>query len=129
MLHAVQGQRPFATDLKNSGMTIENAALRLTVDPQTGCITSLFDKKASFETIAKGGCGSELQAFIDTPKRYDAWNIDPGTLDQTPELLHHVESVKLIEEPIRSTIRVVRTWKSSRFVQEITYIRRMITPW
>ena len=53
------------------------------VDPQTGCITSLYDKKAKFETLAPGACGNELQAFKDMPKDYDAWNIDPGTLDHS----------------------------------------------
>lgn len=121
VLHAVQGKRSFTTDLKSSGMTIENAALKLTIDPQTGCITSLFDKKANFEAIAKGGCGNELQAFKDTPKDYDAWNIDPGTLDVAPTLLHQVDSVKLVEQgPLRSVIRIARTWQSSKFVQDVT---------
>jgi alpha-mannosidase len=120
VLHAVQGKREFASDLKNSGLTIENVSLRLTVDPETGCITSLFDKKASFETIAKGGCGNELQAFKDTPKQYDAWNVDPGTFDVAPTLVHGVDSVKLVEQgPLRSVIRVARTWQNSKFVQEI----------
>jgi alpha-mannosidase len=121
VLHAVPGKRTFQTDLKSSGTTIENAALRITVDPQTGCITSLFDKKSSFEAIAQGGCGNELQAFTDTPKNYDAWNIDPGTLDAAPTLLHQVESVKLVEQgPLRSTIRIARKWQSSTFQQDIT---------
>ncbi|HEY0263854.1 MAG TPA: glycoside hydrolase family 38 C-terminal domain-containing protein [Granulicella sp.] len=119
VLHAVPGKRAFATDLKSSGTTIENTFLRIAVDPQTGCITSLFDKKNQFETIAKGGCGNELQAFPDNPKRYDAWNIDPGTLDVAPELLHQVASVKLVQEPLRTSIRIERTWKNSKFVQEI----------
>ena len=121
VLHAVAGKHDFPTDLKSSGTTIENADLRVTVDPQTGCITSLFDKKSSFEAIAKGGCGNELQAFKDTPKQYDAWNIDPGTLDVAPTLLHGVDSVKLVEQgPLRSVIRVARTWQSSKFVEDIT---------
>ena len=45
----------FPTDLKVSGTTIENANLRVTVDPTTGCITSLFNKKANFETLATAG--------------------------------------------------------------------------
>jgi alpha-mannosidase len=121
VLHAVPGKREFPTELKSAGTTIENASLRVTVDPQTGCITSLFDKKSNFETIAKSGCGNELQAFKDTPKEYDAWNIDPGTFDVAPTLLHMVDSVKLVEQgPLRSIIRVSRTWQSSKFVQDIT---------
>ncbi len=121
LLHVEAGKRSFPSDLKASGTTIENAAVRVTVDPQTGCISSLFDKKANKETLAAGGCGNELQAFKDTPTQYDAWNIDPGTLDQAPTLLHSAESVKLVEEgPMRAAIRVTRSWQSSKFVQEIS---------
>ncbi len=34
-------------------------------------------------------CGNELQAFRDTPKEYDAWNVDPGTFDVAPTSLSH----------------------------------------
>jgi alpha-mannosidase len=120
VLHVTPGTKPFAYDLKASGTTLENAALRVVVDPTTGCITSLFDKKANFESIAKGACGNQLQTFKDTPKEYDAWNIDPGTLDHmTP--IEKVDSVTLVEKgPMRATIRVSRTWQSSKFVQDIT---------
>jgi alpha-mannosidase len=119
MLHVVAGAKPFASDLKASGLTMENGALRVVVDPATGCITSLFDKKANFESLAKGACGNQLQTFKDTPKDYDAWNIDPGTLDHmTP--IETVDSVKLVENtPMRAVIRVSRTWQSSKFVQDI----------
>jgi len=121
VLHAVAGMREFPTELKSTGTSIENASLRVVVDPQTGCVTSLFDKHSNFEMIAKGGCGNELQAFKDTPKEYDAWNIDPGTYDVAPTLLHWVESVKLVEQgPLRSVIRVTRSWQNSKFVQDIT---------
>ncbi|WP_263367771.1 alpha-mannosidase [Edaphobacter bradus] len=119
VLHAVAGEKPFTTDLKASGYTMENAALRVTVDPATGCITSLYDKRSNFESLAKGACGNQLQTFKDTPKDYDAWNIDPGTLDHmTP--IDKVDSVELVEKgPMRAVIRVTRTWQSSRFVQDI----------
>jgi alpha-mannosidase len=120
VLHVVPGTRPFASDLKADGFTLENAALKVTVDPQSGCITSLYDKKAHFETLAKGACGNQLQTFHDLPKDYDAWNIDPGTLDHfTP--IDKVDSVELVGEGLlRRAIRVTRTWQSSKFVQEIT---------
>jgi alpha-mannosidase len=97
-------------------ITLENGMLRVFVDKQSGCITSLFDKNAKFESIAPGGCGNQLQLFKDTPKDYDAWNIDPGTLDVPPSLIDHADSVELVKtaEP---GIRVTRHWQGSKFVQ------------
>ena len=121
VLHAVPGSRAFASDLKASGVTLENAALRVVVDPVSGCITSLFDKRSQFESLAQGACGNALQAYRDLPTRFDAWNIDPGTLDAPPLVLPPPSSVKLIETgPLRSVIRVTRIWDKSRFVQDIT---------
>ena len=120
VLHVVPGHRPFASDLHVTGTTLENANLKVVVDPKTGCITSLYDKKSKFETLASGSCGNELQAFADNPKDYDAWNIDPGTLDETPTLLHQADSVEVIEHgPMRGVIRVTRHWQNSKFVQDI----------
>jgi alpha-mannosidase len=120
ILKVVPGKRPFTSDLKVVGTTLENTALKIVVDPNTGCITELYDKKAGFETLAKGACGNELQAFKDTPKDYDAWNIDPGTLDQPPALITQVDSVQVIDRgPLRASIRVTRHWQNSKFVQEI----------
>jgi alpha-mannosidase len=120
VLHVVPVQQAVATGLKASGLTLENALLRLTVDEHNGCITSLYDKKANFESIASGGCGNELIAFHDNPKEYDAWNIDANFEDgSTP--IEQVESVKLVEQgPLRATIRVTRSWQSSKFIQDIT---------
>ncbi len=120
VLHVVPGKRPFASDLKASGMTMENASLKVSVDPHTGCITSLYDKAAHFETLAAGACGNQLETFKDKPITDDAWNIDPGTLDRmTP--VTQVDSVKMVEKsPFRAIIRVSRHWQSSTFVQDIT---------
>jgi alpha-mannosidase len=93
--------------------------LRVAVNKKTGCITSI--EQAGFETLAPGACGNELQAFKDTPKDYDAWNIDPGTLDQPPTLLDTADSVELVDAKTPDPgIRVTRTWQSSKFVQTIT---------
>lgn len=120
VLRVVPGTRPFTSDLKVTGTTLENAALRVVVDPTTGCITSLYDKKAGFETLAAGSCGNELEAFKDTPKDYDAWNIDPGTLDRPPVDITQADAVEVIEKgPMRASVRVTRHWQSSKFVQEI----------
>jgi alpha-mannosidase len=105
--------------LKATDTSLENDLVRVKVDPKNGCITSIFDKKANFETIATGGCGNQLQTFKDTPKQYDAWNIDPGTYDHY-DSIDSAESVKLVEKgPLRASIRVTRSWQSSKFAQEI----------
>jgi alpha-mannosidase len=113
------GKSAAATDLHASGTTIENASLRVTVDPATGCITHLVDKKTGFDTIAAGGCGNELQTFVDVPKKYDAWNIDADALDKmTP--IRTADSVQLVEQgPLRAIVRVQRHWGHSTFTQDI----------
>ena len=102
-----------------TAIVMENAALHVAIDRKTGCITSLYDKQAHFESLAKGACGNQLQAFKDTPKDYDAWNIDPGTLDHYTSI-DTVDSVQQVEQnALRSVVRVTRSWQSSKFVQEI----------
>ena len=120
MLSVAQGSRTFISDLKTTATTLENSQLRVVVDSKNGCITSLYDKRAKFETLAPGACGNELQTFKDTPQNDDAWNIDPGTLDHaTP--ISAADSVQLIHHSaMRATIRVSRTWQNSKFVQDIT---------
>ncbi|MGA7226142.1 MAG: glycoside hydrolase family 38 C-terminal domain-containing protein [Candidatus Acidiferrales bacterium] len=120
VLHVVPGRNHGQTDLHADGLTLENSLLRVTVDPHSGCITSLYDKQAKFESIAAGGCGNELVAFKDTPKDYDAWNID-ADFEQHFTKLDQADSVQLIERGLlRAMIRVKRKWQQSEFVQDIT---------
>jgi alpha-mannosidase len=106
---------------ENGAWVLRNARLRVAIDKQTGCITSLFDIRAQFETLAPGACGNQLQAFKDTPKDYDAWNIDPGTLDQPPTLLTKADSVEMVGAfTSNRSVRVTRTWQNSKFVQTIS---------
>ena len=120
VLHVVSGGNSAPTDLKANGLTLENSLLRVTIDPQSGCIKSIYHKRTEFESIAAGGCGNELQVFQDTPKDYDAWNIDADFEKQVTKL-DQAASVELIEKgPVRATIRIARTWQNSRFVQEVS---------
>jgi alpha-mannosidase len=119
VVRVVPHRSSFAGDLKASGTTLENAALKVTVDPKTGCITSLYDKKSQFETLAQNSCGNELIAFTDKPKSFDAWNID-ADFDKNFTRLDTADSVKLVESgPLRAVIRVTHSWQSSKFVQDI----------
>jgi len=120
--------------LAATATSLENEFVRLKVDPQTGCITSLVDKRSSIEALAlpvasEGSpaalpdgspCGNLLQAFVDKPKRWDAWNIDADFVRQHADLLQ-AEEVKLVENtPLRAVIRVRHHFQNSTFVQDIT---------
>jgi alpha-mannosidase len=120
VLHVVPVAKPFISDLKANGLTLENSALRVTVDPNTGCITSLFDKKDNYESLAAGACGNQLQAFTDIPKAWDAWNID-ADFEKFPYDLGPAKSVRLVESnPLRAVIRVIHATQNSTFSQDIT---------
>jgi alpha-mannosidase len=116
---AMAGESDAEAKETGNAITLENATLRVAVDKQTGCVTSLFDKKTNFETLAGGACGNQLQFFKDTPRDYDAWNIDPGTLDKAPMTIERADSVELVKaaEPY---IRVTRHFQQSKFVQDFS---------
>jgi alpha-mannosidase len=107
------------TTLKAGAEGMENEFVSLKVDPKTGCITSLLDKRDGREALAPGACGNLLQTFVDKPKDYDAWNIDANFEDQKWDL-KDAEEVKLIENtPVRAVIRVRKKFRNSTFVQDI----------
>ena len=105
--------------LKAAAEGMENEFVSLRVDPKTGCITSLVEKRDGRETLAPGACGNLLQTFVDKPKEYDAWNIDANFEDHKWDL-DEAEEVKLVENtPVRAVIRVGKKFQSSTFVQDI----------
>jgi len=116
--------------LKTTASSLENEFIRVTVDPQTGCITSLVDKRSGTEALAPadtdtGGpkdrvCGNLLQAFVDKPKQWDAWNID-ADFEKQYWSIEKADEVKLVESgPLRAVIRVKSHFQNSSFIQDIT---------
>ena len=81
-------------------ITVNNRALGLDVRKKDGCIVAL--RHAGQNLVADSACANQLQFFKDTPKDYDAWNIDPGTLDVAPKTIEQADSVELIHG--RSTV-------------------------
>ncbi len=124
VLHTVPGEVIDQLDIVSgktipAGIVLQNSVLSVTIDPTNGCITSLTDRKSNFNYIAPGGCGNQLQTFVDKPRQYDAWNIDPGTLDHNTPITA-ADSVKLIETgPYRAVVRIHRHWQNSKFQQDI----------
>jgi alpha-mannosidase len=116
--------------LKATSDSLENEFIRVKIDPQTGCMTSLFDKRSGTESLAPaetdtGGpktsiCGNLLQTFVDKPKQWDAWNIDADFEKQHWDL-DKADEVKLVESgPLRAVIQVKNHFQNSTFVRDIT---------
>jgi len=115
--------------LKASADSLENEFVRVKIDPKSGCMTSLFDKRSGTESLAPsetdtGGpkdsiCGNLLQTFVDKPKQWDAWNIDADFEKQHWDL-DKADEVKLIESgPLRAVIEVKNHFQNSTFVRDI----------
>jgi alpha-mannosidase len=116
--------------VKATADTLENDFIRLKVDPRTGCMTELFDKRNQTEALApaetdsggpkKFACGNLLQAFYDKPKEWDAWNIDADFEKQHWDL-DKADEVTLAENgPLRAVIRVRKHFQNSAFIQDVT---------
>jgi alpha-mannosidase len=110
------GPPPPPRGAKELGLSGEGVAVL--VDKSTGCITSI--KKGGIETLAPNSCGNQLQFFKDLPKNYDAWNIDPGTLDVAPMTIDKADSVNLVAGYANAPIRVTYHWQNSKFIQTIS---------
>ncbi len=55
---------------------LETDSLRLEIDPRTGNISHLYDKRLARELIKSGAQANALLWMPDTPRDWDAWNID-----------------------------------------------------
>jgi alpha-mannosidase len=124
VLHATASSlatQPRGYETTPADLTLTNDKLTVSIDPKTGCITQISDLGMTRKYLAPNSCGNQLQAFVDTPKQYDAWNIDPGTLDRAPSIIDHVDSIHVIRySPLRKTVLISRHWQNSKFTQTIS---------
>jgi len=115
--------------VESTDTSLENEFVRLEIDPATGCMTSLFDKKTMTESLATPDtntagpktmiCGNLLQAFQDKPKAWDAWNID-ADFEKVHWDITTADQVKRIESgPLRAILRVKQHFQNSTFVRDI----------
>ncbi|MEH2451815.1 alpha-mannosidase [Nostoc sp.] len=95
---------------------LENEFLRVVIDPDTGDLSSVFDKTYQREVLS--GAGNQLQAFKDSGQYWDAWNIDPNYA-QHPLPSTNLQSIQWLEQgPVQSRVRVVRQLGESEFCQD-----------
>ncbi|MFD3490347.1 alpha-mannosidase [Streptomyces sp. NPDC058690] len=115
---AVPEREAVTSRTADDGFVLDNGLLRVTVD-RDGLIAAVRDLDAHREVIAPGHRANLLQLHPDHPNHWDAWDIDRHYRRSRTDLTD-AESVELVEEgPLRTAVRVVRTFGRSRIVQEI----------
>jgi alpha-mannosidase len=101
--------------LQADGSSVENDHFRLSVDPETGCVASLYDKERQIE-VFRGPAASPV--VIEDPS--DTWSHGVVRFDDEAGAFS-VERIGLVEHgPVKAALRVESRYGSSRLVQAFT---------
>jgi alpha-mannosidase len=95
------------------GAVLQGECLRASFDP-SGLLRSLVDRASGREYIAASDSANTLQLFLDTPARWDAWDIDAGYRN-TP--IAHDQAAAL--EVVGQEVRIRRSVASSAVSQTV----------
>ncbi|MFE2529687.1 alpha-mannosidase [Streptomyces sp. NPDC059382] len=107
------GERP------GGGHVLVNGRLRVEIDGR-GLIVSAYDLEADRESLAPGGAANLLQIHPDFPNMWDAWDIEAFYRHRVTDLVER-DALEVTESgPEAATVRVTRSFGSSRATQSIT---------
>jgi alpha-mannosidase len=87
---------------------LENKSLRVEIDPDSGNLKSIFDKRLGREFVAPGEQANKLWVYEDRPENWDAWNI--GYTGRGWEL-NQADKVELVSDgPVKTVYRVEKSF-------------------
>lgn len=118
----------YATTLKvdDANKVIENQFFKVTINPVTGNISSIIDKKNNNKEVVDTTGGQEFNRFqflSDTPRDFESWNIDYDDMSAAPTEINTASSVTLVENgPAKATYKIskVSPSKASTIDEYIT---------
>ena len=117
----VHGLAVTPQDPAGKTFTLQKNGVRVVISKDSGCLDQIEFVKSGYNLVPQNHCANQLQFFKDTPKDYDAWNIDPGTLDVLPAVIDRADLVELLDAKTEHpSIRITRHWQNSKFVQTIS---------
>ncbi|WP_166879665.1 glycoside hydrolase family 38 C-terminal domain-containing protein [Salinibacterium sp. ZJ450] len=101
------------------GIVLQNDRLRATLDAD-GLLVSLRDLVTGRESIPTGQPSKVLQLFRDTPRQWDAWDIDADYVRTMTEL-RVADSVEICESGSeRVAVRIIRRFGSSTVEETVS---------
>ncbi|NOY76619.1 MAG: hypothetical protein GXO76_01985, partial [Calditrichaeota bacterium] len=111
--------------LKATENEIENEFFKIEIDPSTGCISSIFDKRLDRQILDKDGQGNLIQiiqdfgdseGFLNSPQgepEYNFWTGKYWNVDSEPE-------IEIVESgPVSVVVQVKKKFELARFTQRI----------
>ena len=111
------GAKAVADGVRVVDRTMENAQVSVALD-ESGRIVSLFDKRSGRELI--DGTGNRLMIYRnDLPRKYDAWDIEPGFAQGGEELVDLEGLSVTASGPHLGEITIVRPIGASRITQRL----------
>ncbi|MFF4603268.1 alpha-mannosidase [Streptomyces sp. NPDC001339] len=117
-----EGAEVSAVPRDGGGFTLTNGLLRIGIDDR-GLVVSAYDRTAEREAVAPGEAANLLQIHPDFPNMWDAWDVDAFYRNVVTDLTD-ADDVTLGEvSGEAATVRVTRTFGSSRVVQSLTLAR------
>jgi alpha-mannosidase len=112
----------YKTSLAIQDAVIENEYFRVAINPETGRIKSLFDKRNNREALAAEA--NVLQAIVDEPPSMSAWEL--GLKDTTWNIGETGARVDVLEKgPVRGIIRIKNIFRNSLFIQDVILYQKV----
>jgi alpha-mannosidase len=115
-----------ATSLEISETRIENEFIRVELDPATGCLKSVLDKRNHKEVLDKVGQGNLLQIIEDFGDSEGFLRSADGALDprhkwtgKTVNVNSNPEIKVLERGPVRAVLQIKKKWEFARFTQKV----------
>lgn len=104
-------------DTRDGALRLANGLVTVVIDAD-GLLGSVVDEAAGRELLAPGSRGNLLQLHTDFPNYWDAWDVDQHYRNRVTDLVE-VDEITLVEDgPLRARVRVCRSFRASRVVQE-----------
>jgi len=108
---------PVRVAVRDGDIALTNGRISVLVDA-AGLLSSVVDEQAGRELLAPGSRGNLLQLHTDFPNYWDAWDVDEHYRNRVVDLTEADEVSVLEEGPLRARVRVVRSFRASRVVQD-----------
>lgn len=110
--------------LEASDSTLENATLRVELDPASGWVRRIYDKAHHREVLDESGMGNQLIAIEDDGDSEGRFVVHDDKFPYAPGkagIIDSPPSISLEENgPVRATLLIKRTFRDSCFVQRVS---------